>query len=211
MKLRSALIVACVSLAMLTCGCSPLWAATPNVVLLFDERVELPGLSLLEAELVRTLRSNSTDPIEVYREAMDLSRFSSASYVSTFRDFLRAKYSDKKIDVAVAIMAPAFEFLLASRDLIFPGTPIVFCGLGQRQLGTRTLPPDVYGVLIERDFAATLELALHLQPATESVFVVSGSSDFDVDLLSDARDKFRPFAARPVVQLPFGTRFETGS
>jgi signal transduction histidine kinase len=196
MKLRSAFIVACMGLAMLTCDCSPLWAATRNVVLLFDERVELPGLSLLEAELVRTLRSNSTEPIEVYREAMDLSRFSAAPYMTTFRDFLRAKYSDKKIDVAVAIMAPAFEFLLANRDVIFPGTPIVFCGLDKRQLGTRTLPPNVYGVLIERDFAPTLELALHLQPATESVVVVSGSSDFDVDLLSDARDEFRPFAER---------------
>ena len=72
----------------------------------FDERVELPGLSLLDAELVRILRSNSTEPIEVYREAMDLSRFGSSSYKTLLRDFLRAKYADKKIDVVVAIMAP---------------------------------------------------------------------------------------------------------
>ena len=59
----------------------------------------MPGLSLLDAELVHTLQSNSTEPIEIYREAMDLSRFSSSSYKTLLRDFLRAKYADKKIDV----------------------------------------------------------------------------------------------------------------
>ena len=196
MKLRSAFIFACTGLAMLISGCLPVSAATRHIVLLFDERVELPGLSLLEAELVRTLRSNSNEPIEVYREAMDLSRFNSTSYKTTLRDFLRTKYADKKIDVAVAIMAPAFEFLLANGDLIFPGTPIVFCGLDKRQLGTGPLPPNVYGVLIEREFAPTLELALRLQPATENVVVVSGSSEFDASLLSDAQEEFRPYAGR---------------
>jgi signal transduction histidine kinase len=195
MKLRSALIVACAGWAMLIC-CSPLAAATRHVVLLFDERVELPGLSLLEAELVRTLRSNSSEPIEIYREAMDLSRFNAAVHIATFRDYLRTKYADKKIDVAIGIMAPAFEFLLDNGDLIFPGTPIVFCGLDQRQLGIRTLPPNVYGVLIERDFVQTIELVLRLQPTTANVVVVAGSSEFDTSLLSDAREEFRPYEGR---------------
>src|SRR6476660_2749126 len=146
MKLRSALIFAFTGLAILISGCLPVSAATRHIVLLFDERVELPGLSLLETEIVRTLRSNSNEPIEVYREAMDLSRFNSTSYKALLRDFLRTKYADKKIDVAVAIMAPAFEFLLANGDLIFPGTPIVFGGLDKRQLGTGPLPPNVYVV-----------------------------------------------------------------
>jgi signal transduction histidine kinase len=196
MKLHSAFIFACTGLAMLISGCLPVSAATRHIVLLFDERVELPGLSLLEAELVRTLRSNSNEPIEVYREAMDLSRFSSTSYKTLLRDFLRTKYADKKIDIAVAIMAPAFEFLLANGDLIFPGTPIVFCGLDKRQLGPGPLPPNVYGVLIEREFAPTLELALRLHPTTENVVVVSGSSEFDASLLSDAQEEFRPYGER---------------
>src|SRR5882672_8186433 len=196
MKLRSAFIFACLGLAILISGCLPASAATRHIVLVFDERVELPGLSLLEAELVRTLRSNSSEPIEVYREAMDLSRFSSSSYKTLLRDFLRTKYADKKIDVAVAVMAPAFEFLLANGDLIFPGTPIVFCGLDKRQLGTGPLPPNMYGVLIEREFAPTLELALRLHPATENVVVVSGSSEFDASLLSDAQEEFRPYEKR---------------
>jgi hypothetical protein len=48
-------------------------SSTRHVVMVFDERVELPGLAALEAEFVGTLTSNSPDRIETYRESMDLS------------------------------------------------------------------------------------------------------------------------------------------
>ena len=106
----------------------PASSATRHVVMLFDERLEFPGLANLEAEFVRTLTSNSPDRIETYREPMDLSRFDSDTYRTLLKDYLRAKYASKKIDVAVAVFGPALEFLLKDGDAIFPGTPIVFCG-----------------------------------------------------------------------------------
>jgi signal transduction histidine kinase len=171
-------------------------AATRHVVLLFDERVELPGLSALEADLVRTLRENSAEPIEVYREAMDLSRFGSASYTPFLRDVLKRKYENKKIDVAVGVMSPSLNFLLAFGAEIFPGTPIIFCGVDKRQLGDRVLPPHVRGILLKREFEPTLGLALHLHRATEKVVVVSGSSEFDTGLLAEARAQFRSYDNR---------------
>ncbi|MDE5455432.1 GHKL domain-containing protein [Bradyrhizobium sp. CSA112] len=195
-ELRSILLIACTSILMAITCCLPASAATRHIVLLFDERVELPGLSLLEAEFVHTLRSSSAEPVEIYREAMDLSRFSSNSYKVLLQEFLRAKYADKKIDVAVAIMVPAFDFLMTYGDLLFPGTPIVFCGMDRRQLGNRSLPPNIYGVLIKREFAPTLDLVLRLHPATERVVVISGTSDFDQELLSQAKNDFRPYENR---------------
>jgi signal transduction histidine kinase len=195
-ELRTLLLIAVISILMTITGCSPVSAATRHIVLLFDERVELPGLSLLEAEFVHTLRSSSAEPVEIYREAMDLSRFSSDSYKVLLRDFLRAKYADKKVDVAVAIMAPALDFLMAYGNLIFPQTPIVFCGLDRGQLGTRSLTPNTFGVLIKREYAPTLELALRLHPETERVVVVSGTSDFDQELLAQAQNDFRPYENR---------------
>ena len=196
MKLRTIILIAFTGLAVLIVGCLPVSAAPRNVVLLFDERVELPGLSLLNAEIVRTLEANSAEPIEIFREVMDLSRFSSNSHKTLLRDFLRAKYADKRIDVAVAVMAPAFDFLLAYGGEIFPGAQIVFCGLDGKQLGTRSLPADVYGVLIKREFAPTLELALRLHPMTERVVVVSGTSDFDEELRAQAQTEFQTYESR---------------
>jgi hypothetical protein len=152
----------------------------------FSERPELPALAALQADLVRTLSSNSADPIEIYNEAMDVSRFGSNNYQLHLRDFLQNKYADKKIDVAT----PSLEFLLNYGSVIFPGTPIVFCGVDKTELGNRLLPPHVHGILLKREFAPTIEIALHLHPGTERAVVVAGTSDFDTRLLELAKIDF---------------------
>ena len=213
MMLRISFLIVSASLALAIADPLPASAETRRVVLLFDERVELPGMSRLDAEFVRTLQANSADPVEVYREAMDLSRFGSDAYKSSLRDFLRTKYADKKIDVAVAVMPPAFDFLSRYGTLIFPGTPIVFCGLERKQLGNRSLPPNWYGVLVKRELAPTLDIALRIHPKTREIVVVSGTSEFDDTISAQARNEFRPYESRLAFtylsDLPFQSLLQT--
>jgi signal transduction histidine kinase len=164
--------------------------------MLFDERPELPGLAAMSDELERTLAAGSGDRVELYREAMDLSRFGSKTYESVLRDTLRAKYADKKIDVVVAFYPGALDFLLTHGSEIFPGAPIVFCGIDRRELGDRSLPPDVHGVLVKREFAPTVEIALRIHPDTKQITVVAGTSEFDAGLLDYAREEFRAYEDR---------------
>lgn len=196
MSYCTALRLVCVALAVWIGGVLPASSATRHIVLLFDERVELPGLAALAAEFVQTLASNSSDHIETYRETMDISRFDSDSYRTLLKDYLREKYVNKKIDVAVATFGPSLEFLLKHGDAIFPGTPIVFCGIDRRELGDRSLPPHVHGVLLKREFAPTLELALGLHPDTKHIAVVTGTSEFDTRLLEQARQQFGVYESR---------------
>src|SRR6516165_5418512 len=93
------------------------------------------------------LTANSTDRIEIYNEAMDLSWFGSNDYQPFLRDVLQKKYADKKIDLAIAILSPALDFLLNYGSVIFPGAPIVFCGIDKTELSNRSLPPHVRGIL----------------------------------------------------------------
>jgi hypothetical protein len=164
--------------------------------MLFDERPELPGLGAMSDELERTLAAGSADRVELYREAMDLSRFGSKTYESVLRDALRAKYADKKIDVVVAFYPGALDFLLTHASEIFPGVPIVFCGIDRRSLGDRSLPPHIHGVLVKREFAPTVEIALRIHPDTKQIAVVSGTSEFDAGLLDQAREEFRAYEDR---------------
>jgi signal transduction histidine kinase len=196
MRLCTALQVLCTGLVVWAAGSLPASSTTRHVVLLFDERVDLPGLAALDADLVRTLVSSSSDRIEVYREEMDLSRFGSNTYQMLLGDFLRAKYANKKIDVVVAILGPALDFLLKNGDAIFPGTPIVFCGVDKKEIGDRSLPRHVRGILVKREFAPTLEIALGMHPQTKRVAVVTGTSEFDTRLLDQARNEFRVYEDR---------------
>jgi PAS domain S-box-containing protein len=173
-------------------------SATPRrVVVLYDERTDLPGLAILDAGLVQSLTSGAAGSVEVYREAMDLSRLGSDTYLRLLRDYLRAKYAAKKIDVVVAAMGPSLDFLLSEGgDPVFPGTPIVFCGIDRREIERRALPGHVTGVLLKREFAPTLQVALRLHPDTTRVVFVGGTSEFDARLVEQARGEFRSYEER---------------
>jgi len=196
MKPRTALLAACMGLMLWVASALSAYSATQHVVLLFGERPYLPALAALQADLIQTLSSNSEDRIEIYNEAMDLSRFGSNNYQPLLRDFLQMKYADKKIDVAIAILSPALEFLLNYGSVIFPETPIVFCGIDKTELGNRSLPAQVHGILLKREFAPTVEIALRLHPRTERAIVVAGTSDFDTKLLELAKIDFGFFQER---------------
>ncbi len=73
----------------------------------------------------------------------------------------------------------------------FPGVPIVFCAVDEREVKARKLPRDVIGVPIKMDLAATLDVALQLHPTTQRVFVITGKSKFDLQWLAESRQTFR--------------------
>ena len=196
MGLRGALPVVCTTLLMWMLSAAVASSATRRVVLLFDERPELPGLAAFDAEFVDKFASGSAEHVEVFREAMDLTRFSSDAHKLILRDYLRQKYADKKINVTLAIRQPALDFLMDSADPVFPGAAIVFLGVNSTYLDGRSLPPGVSGVLLTRKFAPTLELALRLHPMTENVVVVSGGAEIDINLLESARKQFQPYDGR---------------
>jgi len=196
MKLRTAWLVVCTLLVVSIASAWPASAATRRVVLLFAERPELPDLAVLQANFVRTLSSSSADHMEIYSEALDLSRFGSNNYQPLLRDFLQAKYADKEIDLVIAILSPSLDFLLNYGSVIFPGTPIVFCGVDKTELGNRLLPPHVRGILLKREFAPTVEIALSLHPGTERAVVVAGTSDLDTRILEQAKIDFGFYESR---------------
>ena len=127
---------------------------------------------------------------------MDLERFGSNNYLLSLRDFFQEKYADKKIDLAIAILTPSLNFLLNYGSVIFPGTPIIFCGVDKTELANRSLPPNVRGFLQKREFAPTVEIALSLHPGTERAVVVAGTSDFDTKLLEQAKMEFGLYGNR---------------
>ncbi len=169
---------------------------THRVVVLYDERTDLPGIAAIDESLIRTLVAGSPTPIEIYRENMDLSRVGSPSYSPVLRDFLRAKYAGKTIDLAIAVMGPSLDFLLRYGDDVFPAAPIVFAGLDARELRGHVLPARATGVMVSREFAPTLELALKLHPDTKNIAFIAGTSEFDSRLVDEARVQLRAYAGR---------------
>ena len=174
-------------------GSADLSAQVKRVVVLYDERVELPGLRALDAGLTSNLIVRTPAQLEIYRETLDLSRFGNPEYLLRLRDHLRVKYATTPVDVVIAAFDPSLDFLLQHGASIFPRTPIVFCAIDRTELANRPLPAHVTGVLMKRQFRPTLELALRLHPDTRNVVFISGTSAFDGRLRDKAKAELRVF------------------
>jgi hypothetical protein len=173
--------------------------ARKSVLLVFDEDKDFPGLAIVNRSLRETFRSELKSDVEFYSESLNLSQFRDQGHDVVLRDSFRRKYAGTRLDLIVAVMGPSLDFLLRHGEALFPGVPIVFCGVDPSDLEGRTLSKNVTGVLVKRTYGPTLDVALRLQPDTRNVFVVGGTSKFDRQLQAIARHDFKPFERRAVI------------
>ncbi|ABK99237.1 ABC transporter substrate binding protein [Pelobacter propionicus] len=112
----------------------------------------------------------------IHYEYMDTKRVSGPRYTGLLRETYRLKFSAMKFRVIIASDNDAFDFLLSYRDDLFPGTPVVFCGVNDfepSQLhGTRLFT----GVNESADLAATFDLALRLHPSVRRIVVINDTT-----------------------------------
>lgn len=78
----------------------------------------LPFYSVLSSAFKATLDAGSPEPVSVYSEALDLSRFHAPKYQENFRRYLQEKYRDKDLGVIVSIGRRAVR---RARTKKFPG------------------------------------------------------------------------------------------
>jgi len=167
-----------------------------QVLVLFDEDNDLPGMASIQRGLRQALVQDFGDDIGFYTESLQLTQFRDRDSDSILSDFLGRKYQGERLDLIVAVMEPSLDFLLRHRDSLFAGTPIVFCGLDSTEVANKLLPADVTGVMMKRRFAPTVDTMLALRPDTRRLYVVGGSSRFDRRLQGIARRDLEAVANR---------------
>jgi hypothetical protein len=79
-------------------------------------------------------------------------------------DYLRSRYSGKRIDLLVAVDPGVVRFLKAHGDEIYPGVPVVYYGVRDSTLRQIDPPSRFVGVPEQFDPAPTINLALALRP-----------------------------------------------
>ena len=183
-------------LTLLMVARAPAQVSHKRVLLLFDEDRALPGLAILDRSLRSRFRASFGSNIEFFAESMNVSQFNGERDEEVLRDYYSNRYRDRKPDLIVAVIGPALHFLLRHGDQLFPGVPIVFCGADAADIQGIQLPDRVTGLLVKRVFAPTIDLVLQLQPETQRIVVVGGTSPFDRHLMAQARSQFQPFEQR---------------
>jgi signal transduction histidine kinase len=150
--------------------------STPKrILLLYHYGRETAGVALLDRGFEEVLRSAPPFTIELNREVLENYRFPGEAHTQMMRNYLKEKYSGRKIDVVVAHTDTALKFFLQYRDELFPGVPVVYIISKRPEPGSE--PALSTGIWTGLNVRETLELALQLQPTTTQVFLISGSAD----------------------------------
>lgn len=112
----------------------------------------------------------------IHYEYMDTKRVAGPRYTGLLRETYRLKFRAMKFRVIIASDNDAFDFLLSYRDDLFPGTPVVFCGVNDFEPSQLHGARLFTGVNESADLAATFDLALRLHPSVRRIVVINDTT-----------------------------------
>lgn len=186
---RIAALLLAVSFCLSHNAFAQLGSTTKTVLILYDGGREFPAIQLMDRSIESELNAAFANRVTIFREHMDLTRVGPTNYEPLLRDFYRSKYANNLPDLIVTVRPRPLDFVLREGDELFTSAPIVSTGMDARQITARALPPRVTGLVNDIKYWPTIELALALQPQTNHVVIVCGSSPNDDALRALIRDE----------------------
>ena len=134
--------------------------------------------------------------VDLQIEYMDSKKYTDPVLRGMLHDFYKLKYRNTRFEVILASDNFAFDFLREYQDELFPGTPVVFCGVNDFHPEWLDHHRNFTGVLENSDFRATLELALLFHPGRNRLVIFGDSSVTGVAISNQIRDVEPDFAGR---------------
>jgi PAS domain S-box-containing protein len=129
--------------------------------------------------LESAIRAKTSSPVNFYFGHMESQRFVDQAYQKSLAETLQRTYGGAHLDLVIAVSYPPLQFAVQYRNEIFPNVPIVFSDTHVTRFAGRTMWPGVTGVTVPVDVAGTINLALRLHPDTDTVAVISGTSELE--------------------------------
>jgi PAS domain S-box-containing protein len=163
---------------------------TRRILILNEVGTPYPGINLID-QGIRTALENSPYKIEFYREFMETLWFPEPAIERQLRYTYLFKYRNRRPDVIITVGPSPLRFMVETHERFFPGVPIIFCLPNNKIPGSPELDVHFTGVDDSIEAANTLEVALHLQPGTEHVVLVGGTSAFDKQVETIVREQLR--------------------
>jgi PAS domain S-box-containing protein len=173
-----------------------------RVLVLYSFDKEQSLYSGFDQVLRLTLRSKLPDRVEFYTEYLDLVRFPDRSHADNLVESLRLRFSEKKPDLVIAVSYSALNFLLSNGEELFPKTPIVTlfnerrAGELKQKMAQGLVRQNITGVEGRDDPKRSVDLARQLQPDTQRVFIVVGSSPLEKFWLKELQADFSTYDPR---------------
>nr|WP_243277941.1 ABC transporter substrate binding protein [Clostridium yunnanense] len=115
---------------------------------------------------------------KVYVEYIDWKNSPYEENLDKFKQLIKYRYKNKKIDLVMTTDDAALNFSLKNRQELFGDIPIVFSGVFDEAAKRMTDGYDnVYGVFEEDDIKDTVKSAMHIYPHKKKLYVVHDNTE----------------------------------
>jgi len=155
-------------------GFSPVYAEPElkwQVLVLHSYNQGYPWTDNIHEGFLNTLTQGSKNAVHV--EYLDAFTNQSQEYLDLLASLLLEKYSHETMDLIAVTDDPALRFIKAHPEL-FPGVPVVFCGINNVNPGELASSRSTTGVNEAISIKETVDIAVNLRPEAESIGVISG-------------------------------------
>jgi ABC-type uncharacterized transport system substrate-binding protein len=127
---------------------------------------------------IKSQFANDRDNIDIYYEYLDTKHYSQEAYFKHLVEFERYKTQLSHTDFKVIIVSDnnALRFMVEYGDELYPGTPVVFCGVNNYRPEMLEGKTRFTGVVENIDYAATIDLMRKLHPKRTHVLVILDKS-----------------------------------
>ncbi len=125
--------------------------------------------------------------IYIQTEFMDTKRFTNVSHQEELYAYFRSKFAGISFDLILTSDNAAYDFVLRYGDELFPGAPVVFCGVNDVQPGMVPWRERMTGVLEEFDMEANLRLMTELFPERKRLVVIGDRSITGIAIANQVR------------------------
>ena len=125
---------------------------------------------------VESILKGKISPGNLRVEYMDTKHANAPEHYRMLYGLYKSKFANSRFDVIVSSDDDAFNFLLKHRDALFPGTPVVFCGVNYLNDSMLAGRDGFTGVMESFDVKKTLEVALKAHPETIRVYVFADNT-----------------------------------
>ena len=134
--------------------------------------------------------------LELFGEFLDAVRFPESDLGVGMERFLAERHQNSPPAVLVSIGPQALEFLIQRRESLFPGVPLVFCGVTQPQITGLSLDNNAAGRTMDWSIAPLLENLPKMRARIRKILLVAGAAEFDHARHEEALAQVEPFKAR---------------
>ena len=170
--------------------------ASKRVLILNPYDRDVEPFSSAVSSFRSTLARELAAPVDFHEIPLELARFTGEGEEEPLVSFLDERIKAQPVDLVVPIGGAGTQFASRHRSRLFPEVPILVVAAEPRMIPEGFLDDNATLVTERIDLAGMVEDILQMQPDTERIAVVFGSSPLEKFWAEQCRQQFQSFSDR---------------